>query len=67
MSDPQRESEVDAKARRGRNIALALGLVLFVALVFVVTIVRLGGTTTPATNQRPGSYTNTALCTITIF
>lgn len=43
MSDPQRESEVDAKARRGRNIALALGLVLFVALVFVVTIVRLGG------------------------
>ena len=30
------------KARRGRNIALAVGLVLFVILVFVVTIVRLG-------------------------
>ena len=30
------------RARRGRNIALALGLVAFVILVFVVTIVRLG-------------------------
>lgn len=43
MSDPARESEVNAKARRGRNIALALGLVLFVILIFVVTIIRLGG------------------------
>ncbi len=43
MSDPGRESEVAAKARRGRNIALALGLALFVILIFVVTIVRLGG------------------------
>lgn len=43
MSDPARESEPDAKARRGRNIALALGLVLFVVLIFVVTIIRLGG------------------------
>ena len=31
------------KARRGRNVALALGLFLFVVLVFVVTIVRLHG------------------------
>lgn len=31
------------KARDGRNIALALGLVAFVVLVFVVTLVRLGG------------------------
>ena len=31
------------KARNGRNIALALGLVLFVILIFVVTMVRLGG------------------------
>ena len=31
------------RARRGRNIALALGLVLFVILIFVVTIIRLGG------------------------
>jgi hypothetical protein len=43
MSDPNRESEAEWKARRGRNIALALGLILFVILVFVVTIVRLGG------------------------
>ena len=31
-----------AKARKGRNIALGLGLVAFVILVFVVTVVRLG-------------------------
>jgi t-SNARE complex subunit (syntaxin) len=43
MSDPAQESEAARKARRGRNIALAVGLVLFVILVFVVTIVRLGG------------------------
>ncbi|CAN7564564.1 hypothetical protein LJR225_004168 [Phenylobacterium sp. LjRoot225] len=42
MSNPARESEAESKARRGRNIALALGLLLFVALIFVVTIVRLG-------------------------
>ena len=43
MSDPKSESQAFAKARRGRNIALALGLVAFVILVFVVTIARLGG------------------------
>jgi hypothetical protein len=42
MSDPRREDEVAAKARRGRNIAIALGLVVFVVLVYVVTVVRLG-------------------------
>ncbi|HYG28278.1 MAG TPA: hypothetical protein VD906_15410 [Caulobacteraceae bacterium] len=42
MSDPNNEPEEFARARRGRNIALAVGLVLFVILVFVVTIVRLG-------------------------
>ena len=42
MSQPGHESEADMKARRGRNIALALGLVAFVVLVFVVTLVRLG-------------------------
>ena len=46
MSDPADESPVEAKARRGRNIALALGLALFVILVFVVTIVRLGASVT---------------------
>lgn len=43
MSDPFREGEDFAKARRGRNIALALGLVVFVILVFIVTIIRMGG------------------------
>ena len=43
MSQPGHESEDAMKARRGRNIALALGLLLFVVLIFVVTIVRLGG------------------------
>ncbi len=42
MSDPNREDEAAIKARRGRNIALALSLVLFVVLIFIVTIVRLG-------------------------
>ena len=43
MSDPSHEGEDFARARRGRNIAIALGLIVFVVLVFVVTIVRLGG------------------------
>jgi hypothetical protein len=47
MSDPAHESPVEAKARRGRNIALAIGLVLFVVLVFIVTIVRLGANVAP--------------------
>lgn len=45
MSDPRLERDgrnAEIRARRGRNIALALGLTLFVALVFVVTIVKLG-------------------------
>jgi hypothetical protein len=37
------ETVEQAKARRNRNIALAIGLVAFVVLVFVVTIVKLGG------------------------
>ncbi len=43
MTDPMPDPAIEKRARRGRNIALALGLVLFVILVFVVTIVRLGG------------------------
>lgn len=42
MSDPAGETDAAMKARRGRNIALALGLVLFVVLIFAVTVVRLG-------------------------
>ena len=40
---PTPMSEAEIKVRRGRNIALALGLVIFVILVFIVTLVRLGG------------------------
>ena len=43
MSDPNREGDDFAKARRGRNIAIALGLVAFVVIVYVVSIVRMGG------------------------
>jgi hypothetical protein len=39
----QSESPEAAKARKMRNWMLAGALVVFVALVFVVTIVRLGG------------------------
>jgi hypothetical protein len=35
------------KARNTRNIALALGLAAFVILVFVVTLVKLGGNVGP--------------------
>jgi hypothetical protein len=42
MSDPAGQKDREDRARRGRNIALALGLVLFVILIFVVTLVRLG-------------------------
>ncbi len=41
MSDPQREGEEFAKARRGRNIALGLALGVFVILVFVVSLVQM--------------------------
>jgi hypothetical protein len=43
MSEPGRESEDAWKARRGRNLAIAVALGLFVILVFIVTLVRLGG------------------------
>jgi flagellar basal body-associated protein FliL len=37
------EDEEAAKARRRRSIAIALGLVAFVTLIYVITMVRLGG------------------------
>lgn len=43
MSDPKLESPEARKARSGRNYALLIGLLAFVALVFVVTLARLGG------------------------
>jgi len=43
MSDPNDEAEAFRKARRGRNIAILIGLLGFVILVFIVTLTRLGG------------------------
>jgi len=43
MSDPKDENEAARRARNGRNIALAIGLAAFVAIVFFVTLARLGG------------------------
>ena len=40
--DNQASRDAVKKARDGRNIALGLGLVAFVIMVFVVTLVRLG-------------------------
>lgn len=41
MSDPQNETADHARARTGRNIALALGLAVFVVLVFIVTLIKM--------------------------
>jgi len=43
MSNPAQETPEAAKARRWRNWLLAGALFAFVILVFIVTIVRLGG------------------------
>lgn len=49
MTRPKTSKDVDpaVKARNGRNIALGLGLVAFVILVFVITVVKLGGNVGP--------------------
>ena len=41
MSDPNAESPQAARARRGRNYLLAGALLLFVVLVFVITMVKI--------------------------
>ena len=41
MTEP--EDPAALRARRGRNIAIALGLVGFVVLVYLVTVFRMGG------------------------
>ena len=43
MSDPNDESDAARRARNGRNIAIALGLIAFVVIIFLVTITRLAG------------------------
>jgi hypothetical protein len=47
LSDPKDESEAARKARNGRNIAMFVGLLAFVILVFIVTLARLGGNVAP--------------------
>ena len=42
MSDPLQEGAAAVKARKKRSLAIALGLVAFVALVFAVTLVQFG-------------------------
>lgn len=39
---PFGEDAAAAKARRGRNLAIAIGLVAFVIIVYLVTVVRMG-------------------------
>ncbi|MDP1739051.1 MAG: hypothetical protein Q8L23_16610 [Caulobacter sp.] len=40
---PRIDPDAFRKARSGRNIALGLGLVAFVVIVFAVTVIRMGG------------------------
>jgi hypothetical protein len=42
MADPQKEKSGELRQRDRRNLAIALGLTAFIALVFAVTILRLG-------------------------
>jgi hypothetical protein len=39
---PSIDPDAFRKARAGRNIALGLGLVAFVVIVFAVTVIRMG-------------------------
>ena len=43
MSDPYQEDPDAAKARRGRNLMIALSLIAFIVIIFVVTLVKKGG------------------------
>ena len=47
MSDPNQESRDAAKARSGRNIAIALALVAFVILVFVISMAKMSAHVVP--------------------
>lgn len=40
--DPFNEGEAAAKARRQRSLMIALGLIAFILLIFVVTLIKLG-------------------------
>ena len=47
MSDPFHEGLAAAKARRMRSWMIALGLIAFVAIVFAVTIAKMGANMHP--------------------
>lgn len=40
--DPFNEGDAAARARRQRSLMIALGLIAFVVLIFVVTLIKLG-------------------------
>lgn len=44
---PKVDAEAFRKARSGRNIALGLGLLAFVVIVFAVTVIRMGANAAP--------------------
>jgi t-SNARE complex subunit (syntaxin) len=43
VPNPFNESDDAARARRRRSLVLAIGLVIFVVIVFIVTLAKLGG------------------------
>jgi hypothetical protein len=55
MIDPGPDDRQEFKARRGRNVALAITLLAFVVLLFVVTIVRLKANSSPEAHGGPGA------------
>lgn len=44
---PTYDVEAFRKARSGRNVALGLGLLAFVVIVFIVTVIRMGANAQP--------------------
>ena len=43
MSDPNFDDPAAAKARRGRNVAIAVSLAAFVVIIFIITLVKKSG------------------------
>ena len=43
MSDPNADDPAAGRARRGRNIAIAVSLAAFVVIIFIITLVKKSG------------------------
>jgi len=43
MSDPNIEDPAAARARRGRNLLIAVSLFAFVVIIFIITLVKKSG------------------------